>query len=99
MSALKEQIFNFCVFDVNISMYMYNVSTSERIKHHVTYFIFFHLSIRWLHTGSSGMAVQEFGIPTGFEADLESIAGVTEIKRTETGDRKIILYFDEVRKV
>lgn len=42
------------------------------------------------------MAVQEFGIPTGFEADLESIAGVKEIKRTETENRKVILYFDEV---
>ena len=42
------------------------------------------------------MAVQEFGIPTGFEADLESIAGVTEIKRTETENRKVILYFDAV---
>ena len=42
------------------------------------------------------MAVLEFGIPTGFEADLESIAGVVEIKRTETANRKVILYFDEV---
>lgn len=42
------------------------------------------------------MAVQEFGIPTGFEADLESVAGVMEIKRTETENRKVILYFDAV---
>ena len=42
------------------------------------------------------MAVQEFGIPSGFEADLESISGHNEIKRTETEDRKVILYFDEV---
>ena len=42
------------------------------------------------------MAVQEFGIPTGFEADLESIKQVTEIKKTETANRKLILYFDEV---
>ena len=45
------------------------------------------------------MAVQEFGIPSGFEADLESISGHTEIKRTETEDRKVILYFDEVGTV
>ena len=44
----------------------------------------------------AGWAVLEFGIPTGFEADLESIAGVVEIKRTETANRKVILYFDEV---
>lgn len=42
------------------------------------------------------MAIQEIGIPTGFEADLESIADVKEIKRTELEDRKVILYFDEV---
>ena len=42
------------------------------------------------------MAVQEFGIPSGFEADLESIAAVTAVKRTETEDRKVILYFDQV---
>ena len=42
------------------------------------------------------MAVQEFGIPSGFEADLESLAGVAEIKKIETEDRKVILYFDEV---
>ena len=45
------------------------------------------------------MAVQEFGIPTGFEADLESIEQVTEIKKTETANRKLILYFDEVNRV
>jgi hypothetical protein len=53
--------------------------------------------LRWLKTGASGMAVQEFGIPSGFEADLESIAGVAEIKKVESEDRKVILYFDEVR--
>ena len=42
------------------------------------------------------MAVQDFGIPSGFEADLESIAAVTAVKRTETEDRKVILYFDQV---
>lgn len=42
------------------------------------------------------MAIEEIGIPTGFDADLESIAGIREIKRVETEDRKVILYFDEV---
>ncbi|XP_053399009.1 CD109 antigen-like isoform X3 [Mercenaria mercenaria] len=50
----------------------------------------------WLKTGASGMTVQEFGIPSGFEADLESIAGIAEIKKVETEDRKVILYFDEI---
>ncbi|WAQ99618.1 CD109-like protein, partial [Mya arenaria] len=51
---------------------------------------------KWLQTGASGMAIQELGIPTGFEADLESLDQFTEIKRVETQDRKIILYFDEI---
>lgn len=42
------------------------------------------------------MAIEEIGIPTGFDADLESIEGVKEIKKIETEDRKVILYFDEV---
>merc|ERR1712179_883381 len=42
------------------------------------------------------MAVQEFGIPTGFEADLEGLQAFSEIKRTESQDRKVILYFDEI---
>ena len=51
---------------------------------------------RWSKSGASGMAVQEFGIPTGFEADLESFDGVYVIKRTETENRKVVLYFDSV---
>ena len=42
------------------------------------------------------MAVQEIGIPSGFDADLESIADVVEIKKIETSSGKVILYFDEV---
>lgn len=51
---------------------------------------------RWLKEGSSGMAVKEIGIPSGFEADRESIGKVRGLKRSEPGDRKLILYFDEV---
>ena len=43
------------------------------------------------------MAVQEVGIPSGFEVDVESIERPDVLKRTEREDRKIILYFDEVR--
>ncbi|KAL3880815.1 hypothetical protein ACJMK2_033022, partial [Sinanodonta woodiana] len=50
----------------------------------------------WLKEGASGMAVQEFGVPTGFEADLESIGTVLGLKKTETQNRKVILYFDEI---
>jgi hypothetical protein len=43
------------------------------------------------------MAVQEVGIPSGFEVDLDQLAGPNVLKRTEVEDRKVILYFDEVR--
>lgn len=42
------------------------------------------------------MAVQELGIPSGFDADLESLSVYDVIKKVETQDRKVILYFDEV---
>ena len=54
-------------------------------------------SNRWLKAGTSGMAIQEFGIPSGFEADLESIEKVVEIKRVESKDRKLVLYFNQVK--
>jgi hypothetical protein len=43
------------------------------------------------------MAVQEIGVPTGFEADVESIGKVDGLKKIEQGSRKVIPYFDEVR--
>lgn len=42
------------------------------------------------------MTVQEIGIPTGFEADLESITQLPTLKKVETENRKIVLYLDEV---
>ncbi|XP_033743827.1 CD109 antigen-like isoform X3 [Pecten maximus] len=51
---------------------------------------------KWLKTGASGMAVQEIGVPTGFAADLESIDKLPSLKKAETENRKVILYFDEI---
>ncbi|KAK7473608.1 hypothetical protein BaRGS_00035155 [Batillaria attramentaria] len=51
---------------------------------------------RWLAVGSSGMAVQEVGIPSGFEVDMESLLGPYTLKRRETENTKLILYFDEI---
>jgi hypothetical protein len=51
---------------------------------------------RWLHARASGMAVQEIGIPSGFEADVNSLEDLSELKKIETEDRKLILYFDQV---
>ena len=42
------------------------------------------------------MAVLEIGIPTGFAADKKSVTQHPLLKRTEDGDDKINLYFDEV---
>jgi hypothetical protein len=39
------------------------------------------LLLRWLQSGASGMAVQEIGVPTGFEADVESIGKVDGLKK------------------
>ena len=56
----------------------------------------FVLLYSWLEKGSSNMAVLEIGIPTGFAADKQSVTQHPLLKRTEDGEDKIILYFDEV---
>ena len=46
---------------------------------------------------TSGMAVIEMGIPTGFIAELESdVTKLTDVQKTETEGQKIMMYFDEV---
>ncbi|KAL5015784.1 hypothetical protein ScPMuIL_005373 [Solemya velum] len=52
--------------------------------------------VRWLKAGSSGMAVEEFGVPSGFAVNLDSIERFSILKKTEVADRKIVLYFDEI---
>lgn len=42
------------------------------------------------------MAVQEIGIPSGFDIDLESLTQLPILKRTETQNKKLVLYFDQV---
>ncbi|XP_076446304.1 CD109 antigen-like [Babylonia areolata] len=51
---------------------------------------------RWLGEGSSGMAVMEVGIPSGFEVDVDNMQSPRVLKRTEVEDRKMVLYFDAV---
>ena len=44
------------------------------------------------------MAVLEIGSPSGFIADEGSVASSPDKpKRTELGERKIVLYYDEVK--
>ena len=56
------------------------------------------LYYRWLLSGTTGMAVKEIGIPSGFSADIEALelANIAGVKRVEEGDRKVIIYLDEV---
>ncbi|CAK8682027.1 unnamed protein product [Clavelina lepadiformis] len=58
--------------------------------------------VRWLHDGSSNMAVLEFNLLTGFRADLESIermlqSNTINLKRYEISGRSILFYFDEIQ--
>merc|ERR1719310_1066431 len=38
----------------------------------------------------------EVGIPSGFEVDVDTMEQPKVLKRTETEDRKVVLYYDEV---
>lgn len=56
---------------------------------------------RWLHSGSSNMAVLEVPLLSGFRADVESLEQLLlgkqiELKRYEIEGRKILFYFDEI---
>ncbi|XP_048731535.2 CD109 antigen-like [Ostrea edulis] len=44
----------------------------------------------------SGMAILEYGVPSGFEADLESISSHPDLKKSEVDERRVILYFDKI---
>lgn len=55
----------------------------------------------FLEEGSSNMAVMEVGLPSGFQADTETLPAIKKlqkIKRVETqdGDTSVVIYFDRV---
>nr|XP_033811133.1 C3 and PZP-like alpha-2-macroglobulin domain-containing protein 8 isoform X1 [Geotrypetes seraphini] len=57
--------------------------------------------IRWLHSGSSNMAVLEVPLFSGFQADIESLEQLLinkqiGLKRYEVDGRKVLFYFDEI---
>uniref|UniRef100_A0A3P9P539 C3 and PZP like alpha-2-macroglobulin domain containing 8 n=2 Tax=Poecilia reticulata TaxID=8081 RepID=A0A3P9P539_POERE len=65
----------------------------------------FHISLevcaRWLHSGSSNMAVIEVPMISGFRADVESLERLmmdkrVGLKRYELNGRKVLFYFDEI---
>lgn len=56
---------------------------------------------RWLHSGSSNMAVLEVPLLSGFRADVESLERLlidkrVGLKRYEVDGRKVLFYFDEI---
>ncbi|XP_072450564.1 C3 and PZP-like alpha-2-macroglobulin domain-containing protein 8 isoform X3 [Chiloscyllium punctatum] len=56
---------------------------------------------RWLHSGSSNMAVLEVPLLSGFRADIEGLEQLLlgkqiELKRYEVDGRKVLFYFDEI---
>ncbi|XP_054835570.1 C3 and PZP-like alpha-2-macroglobulin domain-containing protein 8 [Eublepharis macularius] len=57
--------------------------------------------MRWLHSGSSNMAVLEVPLLSGFQADVESLEQLfmnkqIGLKRYEVDGRKVLFYFDEI---
>ncbi|XP_060089087.1 C3 and PZP-like alpha-2-macroglobulin domain-containing protein 8 [Heteronotia binoei] len=57
--------------------------------------------MRWLHSGSSNMAVLEVPLLSGFQADIESLEQLLlnkqiGLKRYEVDGRKVLFYFDEI---
>ncbi|RUS86836.1 hypothetical protein EGW08_005432, partial [Elysia chlorotica] len=54
---------------------------------------------RWLgEEESSGMAVQEIGIPSGFSISPETVTQLEVLKRIDLQNKKVVLYFDQIGK-
>ncbi|KAG8126756.1 putative C3 and PZP-like alpha-2-macroglobulin domain-containing protein [Naja naja] len=67
---------------------------------HQEYKVMVEVCMRWLHTGSSNMAVLEVPLFSGFRADIESLEKLLMnkqigLKRYEVDGRKVLFYFDE----
>ncbi|XP_074834082.1 C3 and PZP-like alpha-2-macroglobulin domain-containing protein 8 isoform X2 [Carettochelys insculpta] len=68
---------------------------------HQEYKVILETCTRWLHSGSSNMAVLEVPLFSGFRADIESLEQLLMnkqigLKRYEVDGRKILFYFDEI---
>ncbi|KAK6467323.1 C3 and PZP-like alpha-2-macroglobulin domain-containing protein 8 [Huso huso] len=68
---------------------------------HQEYQVSLEACARWLHAGSSNMAVLEVPLLSGFRADLESLEKLLldkkiGLKRYEVDGRKVLFYFDEI---
>ncbi|XP_038058113.1 C3 and PZP-like alpha-2-macroglobulin domain-containing protein 8 isoform X2 [Patiria miniata] len=81
--------------------YVDGTTTENLMPSHDDYMVTLEVCTRWLHAGSSNMAVIEVSLITGFTADIESLDLLlrdkyTKVKRYEIDGRKVILYFDEI---
>ncbi|XP_063146713.1 C3 and PZP-like alpha-2-macroglobulin domain-containing protein 8 [Candoia aspera] len=68
---------------------------------HQEYKVMVEVCMRWLHSGSSNMAVLEVPLFSGFRADIESLEKLLTnkqigLKRYEVDGRKVLFYFDEI---
>ncbi|XP_066492385.1 C3 and PZP-like alpha-2-macroglobulin domain-containing protein 8 [Tiliqua scincoides] len=68
---------------------------------HQEYKVIVEACMRWLHSGSSNMAVLEVPLFSGFQADIESLEQLLMnkqigLKRYEMDGRKVLFYFDEI---
>ncbi|XP_072173933.1 C3 and PZP-like alpha-2-macroglobulin domain-containing protein 8 [Diadema setosum] len=75
--------------------------TTNEVGGHHDYRVSMEVCARWLHAGSSNMAVMEVALLSGFSADIESLERLTldrqnKLKRYEIDGRRVILYFDEI---
>ncbi|XP_039723675.1 C3 and PZP-like alpha-2-macroglobulin domain-containing protein 8 isoform X2 [Pteropus medius] len=70
-------------------------------QHRQDYQLTLEVCTRWLHAGSSNMAVLEVPLLSGFRVDMESLEQLlldqhVELKRYEVAGRRVLFYFDEV---
>lgn len=70
-------------------------------QHRQEYQVTLEVCTRWLHAGSSNMAVLEVPLLSGFQVDVESLEQLlldqqVALKRYEVAGRRVLFYFDEI---
>ncbi|XP_044109924.1 C3 and PZP-like alpha-2-macroglobulin domain-containing protein 8 isoform X6 [Neovison vison] len=70
-------------------------------QHQQEYQVTLEVCTRWLHAGSSNMAVLEVPLLSGFRVDRESLEQLLfdkhfTLKRYEVAGRRVLFYFDEI---
>jgi len=108
--TVKLHVDGFGVGIVQVS-WQYNVESTNRApaftlkpvlsKESTDDYMEIDICTRYTEKGASNMAVMEVGLPSGFQADantLPSIRKLEKIKRIETqeGDTNVIIYFDRI---